>query len=245
MTIKLKLARGCKVLNQTEDGIIVIEKGPGILTHPNQGRSISAKGRSTCLLNNDYNYDGEFYDISDKAKLFLTHRLDSPTSGIIITTTRKDLAQEIKGKFKRKEIEKTYHAVVSVPGRLKPGPWNDLLEEKRVRGKLRVFPGKGILSRSICFIERNPSKVHRLALIKLHPQTGRTHQLRVQTSCREIPIVGDKTYGDFSMNRKIIKTTQVERLCLHASAISFRIKQRKILFESNLPSEFETLLSLP
>jgi len=60
-----------------------------------------------------------------------------------------------------------------------------------------------------------------------------------------MPIVGDKTYGDFSMNRKIIKTTQVERLCLHASAISFRINQRKILIESNLPVEFEKLLSLP
>ena len=245
MTFKLKLARGCKVLNQTEDGITVIEKGPGILTHPNQGRSISAKGRNTCLLNNDYNYDGEFYEISDKAKLYLTHRLDSPTSGIIITTTRKDLAQEIKSKFKRKEIEKTYHAIVSVPERLKPGPWNDLLEEKRVDGKLRVYPGKGVLSKSICYIERNPTKINRLALIKLHPKTGRTHQLRVQTSCRKMPIVGDKTYGDFSMNRKIIKTTQVERLCLHASAISFRINKRKILIESNLPVEFEKLLSLP
>ena len=242
---KIKLARGCKVLNQTEDGIIVIEKGPGILTHPNQEKSKSAKGRNPCLLNNDYNFDGEFYEISDKAKLYLTHRLDSPTSGIIIATASKDLAQEIKGKFKRKEIDKTYHAIVSVSGKLEHGAWNDLLEEKRVRGKLRVFPGKGILSKSLCLIERNPTKVNRLALIKLHPKTGRTHQLRVQTSCRNMPIVGDKTYGDFSMNRKIIKTTQVERLCLHASAISFRINKRKILIESNLPVEFEKLLSLP
>tara|TARA_B100001057_G_scaffold457225_1_gene505347 strand:- start:1001 stop:1735 length:735 start_codon:yes stop_codon:yes gene_type:complete len=243
--IKLKLARDCKVLNQTEDGIIVIEKGPGILTHPNLGNSHSAKRKRPCLLNYDYNHDGEFYEISESVKLYLTHRLDSPTSGIIITATRKNLAQEIKDKFKRKEIEKTYHAIVSVPGKIKPGQWNDHLEEKRVSGKLRVFPGKGILSKSICFVERNPTKINKLALIKLHPQTGRTHQLRVQTSCRKIPIVGDKTYGDFSMNRKIIKTTQVVRLCLHASAISFRIKNRRIAFESNLPREFEKLLTLP
>ena len=242
---KLKLARGCKVLNRTKDGIIAIEKGPGILTHPNLGSSKSANGKSSLLLNNDYNFDGEFYEISDNLKLYLTHRLDSPTSGIIITTTRKDLAKEIRGKFKRKEIEKTYHAIVSVSGKLKSGQWNDLLEEKRISGKLRVFSGKGILSKSICFIEQKPKKVHRLALIKLHPKTGRTHQLRVQTSCRKMPIVGDKTYGDFSVNRKIIKMTQVERLCLHASAISLQINRKKFFFESNLPMEFEKLLSLP
>ena len=242
--IKLKIARNCKVLNETEDGLIVIEKGPGILTHPNQGKGKSSKRKSPTLLDHDYNYDGEFYQTSDNVKLYLTHRLDSPTSGIIITTTREDLAQEIKAKFKRKEIEKTYHAIVSVSGKLKPGQWNDLLVEKKISGKLRVFSGKGILSKSICFIERNPTKVHRLALIKLHPQTGRTHQLRVQTASRKMPIIGDRTYGDFSTNRKITKMTQVDRLCLHASAISFQIKQRKFFFESNLPREFEKLLSL-
>jgi 23S rRNA pseudouridine955/2504/2580 synthase len=62
-----------------------------------------------------------------------------------------------------------------------------------------------------------------LAIIRLQPQTGRTHQLRVQCALRGISIVGDKNYGDFTFNRKIARATKVDRLCLHAGEIEFKL----------------------
>ena len=61
-------------------------------------------------------------------------------------------------------------------------------------------------------------------MLRLEPKTGRTHQLRVQCALRGMPIIGDKTYGDFNFNRKIARASKVDRLCLHAGEIEFSIK---------------------
>ena len=49
-----------------------------------------------------------------------------------------------------------------------------------------------------------------LELLELGAVTGKTHQLRVQCMVRKVPIVGDKTYGDFATNRKVQKSTKIK-----------------------------------
>ena len=87
-----------------------------------------------------------------------------------------------------------------------------------------------------------------LSLLKLNPRTGRTHQLRVQSSKRRLPIVGDSTYGDFSFNREVQKAVGTQRLFLHASKIRIRWewKGREHVFqaESKLPEAFRTVMQL-
>ena len=61
-----------------------------------------------------------------------------------------------------------------------------------------------------------------MALLELQPKTGRTHQLRIQCANRGLPIVGDRTYGDFQKNKEWGKGGTAERLCLHAKTISLR-----------------------
>ena len=84
------------------------------------------------------------------------------------------------------------------------------------------------------------------SLVKLYPKTGRTHQLRVQCAKRNLPIVGDNTYGDFQLNREIRKSTGYKRLFLHASHIRIPLNDvgRRVYFEANLPipTEFHKLL---
>ena len=104
---QLPLAPNCKVLLNHPCGILVLEKAPGILTHPNpKPKSISNKSK-TSLLEAEYDYEGEFYHGGNFERLYLTHRLDSPTSGVIIATTELKLAEEIKKKFKYKCIYQT------------------------------------------------------------------------------------------------------------------------------------------
>jgi tRNA pseudouridine65 synthase len=82
----------------------------------------------------------------------------------------------------------------------------------------------------------------RVSLIRLEPRTGRSHQLRVQCAKRGLPIVGDRTYGDFAANRGFAKRGGPRRLFLHALEIGFEYKLggREYAFsaEAPLPAEF-------
>lgn len=67
-----------------------------------------------------------------------------------------------------------------------------------------------------------------MALLELRPGTGRTHQLRIQCANRGLPIVGDRTYGDFTKNRN----SKVESLFLHAESIE--LAQGAGIFKSHV-----------
>ena len=156
-------------------------------------------------------------------KLYLVHRLDSPTSGVILASSNLRIADMIKELFLNKEIRKTYFAIVRPKGGIKEGLWKDYLKERREDGKIRVWKGNGSLALTKVSVERKRGGMNGLAIIRLEPQTGRTHQLRVQCALRGISIVGDKNYGDFTFNRKIARATKVDRLCLHAGEIEFKL----------------------
>ena len=86
-----------------------------------------------------------------------------------------------------------------------------------------------------------------LALLRLEPKTGRSHQLRVQCAKRRLPIVGDGTYGDFPDNRAFAKRTGSKRLFLHSHETSFNYDfgGRSHAFKAiaPLPPEFAAALS--
>jgi len=87
-----------------------------------------------------------------------------------------------------------------------------------------------------------------LALLKLTPKTGRTHQLRVQCANRGMSIIGDRTYGDFSLNRKISVKNNIDRMLLHASELSFDLHDSQMpsiswSIESPIPRDFIRLFS--
>ena len=143
--------------------------------------------------------------------------------------------------FLNKKIKKTYYAITAVNPRVKLGTWKDSLIETKINGKLRVKPGKGSIAVTLTEKEREWKGKLNFQLLKLIPLTGKTHQLRVQCMIRKIPILGDKTYGDFSLNRKFQQATCLKRLCLHASQVEFSIEYEKekikILAESSLPRQ--------
>ena len=141
---------------------------------------------------------------------------------VIIGSSDSETAALIKEKFANREVHKTDLAVTRFNPKAKEGHWVDRLVEKRVNGKIRVARGNGSICKAkVRFLQKKKGENH-LQLIELRPSTGRTHQLRVQCMLRKIPIVGDKTYGDFSLNRKVKRESKLERLCLHASDIKIK-----------------------
>jgi 23S rRNA-/tRNA-specific pseudouridylate synthase len=130
------------------------------------------------------------------------------------------------------------------------GLWQDRLLKVNSKGKLRVRKHKkGKLAETMMETVRSTNSTNQpLALIKLNPKTGRTHQLRVQCANRGMPIIGDRTYGDFSLNRKISAKNNIDRMFLHASELSIELHDSQMPpiswnIESPMPRDFIRLFS--
>lgn len=240
----LPLQQSCKVIKCHPEGLWAIEKSSGVLSHPN---SSSASTRS--VLQCCFDFKKECYKWQDEAgenhQLFLTHRIDSATSGVMIAASCPELASNLKKSFADREVEKTYFAIVQYNRKPINGTWKDYLVKKVIGGKLRVSTGRqGAVAITIPQIKR---KTNSLALLKLMPQTGRTHQLRIQCAKRGFGIIGDRTYGNFELNRTLAKIVKSDRLFLHASKIKVNVllnDKRTINWEaeSPIPPIFNQLL---
>jgi 23S rRNA-/tRNA-specific pseudouridylate synthase len=152
------------------------------------------------------------------------------------------------------EITKIYYAVVKGTRFDAPsGHWRDALARRAADGHVRVQATRagGIPALTHYEVLATTSIPVPLALLRLTPKTGRTHQLRVQCATRAHPIIGDKTYGDFALNRRLEKLPPApacpdfRRLFLHAHAITlvFKWKDRSQTFTaaSPLPQDFTLL----
>ena len=243
----LPLDREAQVLDFHPAGLVALEKPVGVLTHPNR----KGGAKSHALLRADYDSSTESYSWKDETgeerSLHLVHRLDSPTSGVLLACLSAELAANIREVFANHKAGKTYYAIVREKAKARDGLWKDRLEESREGGKLRVKTGRGPEALTKAAFERRRVGRLGLSLLRLEPITGRTHQLRVQATTRGFPIVGDRVYGDFSLNRKLARATRVDRLCLHASSIEINFshdgQSHHFFSESAIPRSFGKMLS--
>lgn len=220
----LPLGRGVKIIKEHPCGLIALYKPSGVKSHPNkEGVDVAS------LIIAPYNFHLECYELDSGSKVYLLNRLDSPTSGVILIATNEIIAKKIKALFKNRLVEKEYIAVVKGKFTSKKETWEDVLE-------------KDLTAQTSIEVLTTTNKVPQLSLIKLTPKTGRTHQLRKQAAMRGHPIIGDKVYGDFKLNR-LLKLKK--RFFLHASSIklTFELNGTPVEFaaDSDVPPEFTSL----
>jgi 23S rRNA-/tRNA-specific pseudouridylate synthase len=246
----LPLNRGVRVIAHNEDGLVALDKPSGALSHPND---VSDNKRS--LLVADYDLDQECYTWTDHSgetrQAWLINRLDSPTSGVILLGLNSEISRLIKQQFATHRITKIYYALVR--GKPKPpsGSWSDKLKKEIRRGNrpngIRRYPERIVSAKARYQLIKSPTGGFPVSLVKLMPLTGRTHQLRVQCKNHGLPIVGDRTYGNFSFNEEVVLRTETKRMMLHSAETivnySFKGKVREFTASSELPEEFERILS--
>jgi len=244
----MPLGRGVSIIVAHPEGLVALEKPCRILSHPN----IDAD-RKRSLLNASWSKDRErfLWKVGEQSfRLYLLHRLDSATSGVILGCLNPNLARELKTQFSKRKVAKTYHAIVSGIAKDSDKLWRDLLRKRRMKQGLRmethVRGGSPAETRVTLLATKHSNP--KLSLLKLNPLTGRTHQLRVQAAKRHLPIIGDTTYGDFTVNRQLYKASGEQRLFLHASSIHiswiWKGREHKFHAESKLPKIFNELLEL-
>jgi tRNA pseudouridine65 synthase len=243
----LPLGRRVTLLARDANGLAAFDKPAGVLSHPNRS---SDQPRS--LLVAPYVEDGEFFEWKSPGsalpqRLWLLNRLDSATSGVILAAADATLATAIRAHFKRKQVRKVYHALVFGVPRQEAESWRDLLSVERRGGQIRTRTDAGnIPAETAMRLVRAGGTEPRLALLRLEPRTGRSHQLRVQCAKRGLPVVGDQTYGDFPRNRAFAKLAATKRLFLHSSETSFDYEfggdRHAFSATAALPAEFEKFL---
>jgi tRNA pseudouridine65 synthase len=251
---QLPLGKGVTLISHDVNGLAALSKPAGVLSHPNMESEIPR-----ALLLATYTIKGECYewtpaDVPGAAprRLYLLNRLDSATSGVILVTANEALATAIRTLFTHKHIRKLYQAVVFGQPSESKQLWRDRLAVQKRGARIRVGAnasgGTGQASESkMSVVRQRRDHVPPLALIQLEPLTGRSHQLRVQCADRNLPIVGDLTYGDFAANRDFAKTTGEKRLFLHSHETSFDYEWagKKFTFTAAAPLPAEFLKLLP
>ena len=244
----LPLGSGVTVLGHDANGLGALAKPAGVLSHPND----DGKAQARALLGAGYDLKAECYSWTDAAsgdvrRLWLLNRLDSATSGVILVAADGRLATDVKAQFQRRAIAKTYVALVFGLPRVPRELWRDRIAVERKGGVVRSSAECGhIPAESECRVLRSARGAQPLTLLELKPHTGRTHQLRVQCARRQLPIVGDQTYGDFRRNREFAKATREKRLFLHSldTLVRYTWNGREWSFaaKAELPPEFNSAL---
>jgi len=239
----LPLGRGVQLLHHDANGLAAFDKPAGVLSHPNAGGD---EPRS--LLTVRYKLDGEYYEWTPAPgqppqRLWLLNRLDSATSGVILVAADGNLAQEIRASFRRKQVRKTYQALVFGAPRQAAEVWRDTISEVRKSAQIRATTGVGrVPAETRMSVVRTGRQEPSVSLLRLEPVTGRSHQLRVQCAKRHLPIVGDQTYGDFPANRAYAKQHRTKRLFLHSLSTRFEYEYQgqhhTFAVEAPLPAEF-------
>lgn len=203
-----------------DDDLVVVDKPSGIAVHPSAGVQTDNLLRRLQLR-----YAEEAPD--PLACPSIVHRLDRPTSGVIAYAKRRDLVAFYTGQFEARTTSKTYAARVHgvVP---EAGEWTWALKDEDATNVVVDRHGKPSLTR----FERVATD-GATSLVRVHPQTGRKHQIRVHFAEAGHPLVYDDLYG---VDGQPELWPPGARLGLHAHALELDHRDgRRLRFESPIP----------
>lgn len=192
-----------------DDDVAIINKPSGYPTNGNYFKTIE----------NALPFNLEESNADDKLPFPQTvHRLDNPTSGLLLVAKTLSSKSQLSVMFEQHQIQKHYLAIIEGELESSEGEFNSDIDEK---SSLTKFQVKNVF-------ERNGKS---FSLIDLEPHTGRTHQLRIHLSSKGNPIIGDSIYGSRQPQNQLL---------LNAYALHFVHPKthKRLHIETDLPHKF-------
>ena len=221
--------------------IVVVDKPAGMVVHPAVGHP------GGTLVNALLHHCRDLSGIGGALRPGIVHRLDKETSGLLVVAKADAAHRGLAGQFKRREVKKTYQAVVygdpkTEEGRVEAPVGRHPTDRKR----MSVRSGRG---KEAVTIWRVRERFGAAALLEVDIETGRTHQIRVHLTEAGYPVVGDRVYGGAGRIRTVgdaaIRTAMkaLERQALHAWRLSFAhpVTGEALQFTSPLPEDMANL----
>lgn len=231
-----------------DEALVVINKSANMVVHPGRG---NYGGTLAGAL--QFHFD-KLSDAAGKTRAGIVHRLDRDTSGVLVVAKDNAVHTSLSSQFEQRTVEKEYRAIV----------WGEVSFDRdyiethvrvshRNRERMMVCPPGGNSRHSSTFYEVL-ERFRGFSLMRLCPQTGRTHQLRVHMHHLGHPIVADRLY-EGRANLKLSDLVEnlppeeedvlIQRQALHAFRLAFDhpLTGQRLAFEAPLPDDFQQALA--
>lgn len=189
-----------------DNHVLAVNKPTGLLTMGDSTGSPTLVDAVKRYLKEKYHKPGDVF-------LGVVHRLDRPVSGVVLFARTSKAAARLSAQFRDRSVEKTYLAWVDSRVDAPLGTLHHWLRKDRTTNHVSVVAARspGAQECLLNFCRKNSSGAS--TLLEITPETGRSHQIRVQLSAQGWPIAGDKKYGS--------RTCWPEGIALHARCITF------------------------
>jgi 23S rRNA pseudouridine955/2504/2580 synthase len=226
---------GCEFAILHEDAqLLIIDKPAGVAVHGGSGVSYGVIEQLRASR-------------PDAKFLELVHRLDRETSGLLMLAKKRSALTNLHEQMRDGVTDKRYLTMVA-------GDWKNARQHVKLPlhkyttadGERRVcVQAGGMESHTVFSLLR---KWQQFALLEAELKTGRTHQIRVHLASSGFPILGDDKYGDFALNRVLLKADAtrgaLKRMFLHAHRITFTHPEtgKPMTVSAPLPAECERFL---
>jgi 23S rRNA pseudouridine1911/1915/1917 synthase len=220
-----------------DTSLAVISKKAGILTHP------TPKSKNHTMVNALLYHYKKLSKLSGRDRAGIVHRLDKNTSGLLVVAKDDATHSLLSDMFKKRLVKKTYTALV----------WGSFSGEN---GEIILPIGRSGLDRKkmSISIDRGREAVTRFevaeefgdsALLDIHPETGRTHQIRVHLSYIGHPVIGDEVYGT-KQSQKLARDLGLKRQFLHARRLEFAhpVTGKQLKIQDKLAGDLQKCLKV-
>ncbi|MBX7151566.1 RluA family pseudouridine synthase [bacterium] len=233
-----------KIIYEDND-ILIVNKSAGMVVHP------AFSNYTGTLVNALLHHIKDLSGINGELRPGIVHRIDKDTSGLLLVAKHDKAHRYLSSLFRAHKIDREYWAIV----------WGKL---KHKKGKIEGAIGRSTKDRKKFAVtsDGKHAVTHYevidaydfLSLIRLHLETGRTHQIRVHMAHLGHPVFGDKTYGGDNVNlsgaekkkRQMAENllSLMPRQALHAKTLGFMhpTTRKHVSFDSELPEDFKNTL---
>lgn len=221
-----------------DSDLVVVNKAAGMVVHPAPGHPDGT------LVNALLNHCGDLAGVGGVLRPGIVHRLDQGTSGVMVAAKNDSTHRGLAEQFHDHSIERIYWAGVrSVPkadrGRVERPIGRHLRDRKRMSVRSRSGRPAATVWR---VLERFPDRG--VAWLEIHPETGRTHQIRVHLASIGLPICSDPVYGRRRGTRNA-SASGLGRPALHAAHLGFTHpgSGEAMGFQAPLPADLAAFLA--
>ncbi len=221
-----------------DDVLVAINKPSGLLVH------------RTMIDRHETRFAVQLLRNQLKQRVYPVHRLDKPTSGVLLFALNRDIARQVGTSFSEQQIYKRYMAVVrgwpddegEIDYALTDGPdFGSQVDDAVARPAVTRYR---TLARCEVPFAVGRYQQSRYALVEMTPLNGRRHQLRRHFKHIFHPLIGDTSYGEGRHNRLFREQFDCQRLLLHACELRLThpLSGKELRLQTDVPENFAQVL---
>lgn len=225
----IKVNSGSMKVTYEDENILVVEKWPGVLVHPDQ------KGVEPSLTDYVLSYLNDKGDYIPEKELTFTpapcNRLDRNTSGTVIFGKNFESLREMNEMIREGKVKKYYNALVK--GRIKDGLYTGYISKNENENISRVYDKEMPNTKKVAMEVKTIQSNGAFSFLEIDLITGRSHQIRAHLSHLGNPIIGDIKYGDKKLNSFFDNKFGLNYQFLYAYKLIFKGGEGKLAYLKN------------